>query len=157
MFHHKMQNQKHIPISDIFEIWAQKIHAHTLFMYIKDISQAEVGRTKTGDDCYNFFPLPRLFPHLRSMTSLLLLCSLLPRDRSVLTCFPILLLSSCTSSLVSPCSTGLSHSLVTSLMQCLKVRSGPVFQPLNSATGPGPVLGKSPEPATGNWTGKNRS
>ena len=66
--------------------------------------------------CYNFFPLSRLFPHLHSTTPLLLLCSLLPRDRSIPTCFPILFLSSCTSSLVLPCSTGLSHSLVTSLM-----------------------------------------
>ena len=66
--------------------------------------------------CYNFFPLSCLFPHLRSMTSLLLLCSLLPRDRSILTCSPVLFFSSCTSPLVSPCSTGLSHSLVTSLM-----------------------------------------
>ena len=32
------------------------------------------------DNCYNFFPLSRLFPRLRSMMSLLLLCSLLPRD-----------------------------------------------------------------------------
>ena len=66
--------------------------------------------------CYNFFPLPCLFPYLHSMASLLLLCSLLPRDQSVLTRLPILFLSSCTSSLVSPCATGLSHSLVTSLM-----------------------------------------
>ena len=65
--------------------------------------------------CYNFFPLPRLFPHLRSTTSLLLFCSFLPRDRSVLTSSPVLFLSSCTPSLVLPCSTGLSHSLVTSL------------------------------------------
>ena len=66
--------------------------------------------------CYNFFPLPHPFPHLHSTMSLLLLCSLLPRDWSVLTHFPVLFLSSCTSSLVLPCSTGLSHSLVTSLM-----------------------------------------
>ena len=66
--------------------------------------------------CYNFFPLSRLFPRLHSMTPLLLLCSLLPRDQSIPTCLPILFLSSCTSSLVLPCSTGLSYSLVTSLM-----------------------------------------
>ena len=66
--------------------------------------------------CYNFFPLPRLFPHLCNTTSLLLLRSLLPRDWSVLTRFSVLFLSSCPSPLVSPCSAGLSHSLVTSLM-----------------------------------------
>ena len=66
--------------------------------------------------CYDFFPLPRLFPHLCSTTPLLLFCSFLSRDRSILTRFPILFFSSCTSSLVLLCSTGLSHSLVTSLM-----------------------------------------
>ena len=65
--------------------------------------------------CYNFFPLPRLFPHLCSMTSLLLFCSFLQGDQLILTCSPVLFLSSCTSSLVSSCSTGLSPSLVTSL------------------------------------------
>ena len=69
-----------------------------------------------GYKCYDFFPLPRLFPHLCSTTSLLLFCSFLLGDRSILTCFPILFLSSCTSPLVLPCSTGLSHSLVTSLV-----------------------------------------
>ena len=66
--------------------------------------------------CYNFFPLSHLFPRLHSTSPLLLLCSLLPRDQSIPTCFLILFLSFCTSPLVSPCSTGLSHSLVTSLM-----------------------------------------
>ena len=77
--------------------------------------ELESEEERLDNECYNFFPLPHLFPYLRSMTSILLFCSFLPRDQSILTCFPILFLSSCTSPLVLPCSTGLSHSLVTSL------------------------------------------
>ena len=66
--------------------------------------------------CYNFFPFPCLFLHQCSTTSLLLFRSILHRDRPLLTCFPWLLFPCLVSSLVSLCSTGLSHSLVTSLM-----------------------------------------
>ena len=66
--------------------------------------------------CYNFFPFPCLFPHLCSMASLLLFCSFLQGDQPIPTCFPQTFFPSLVSSLVSLCSTGLSHSLVTSLM-----------------------------------------
>ena len=66
--------------------------------------------------CYDFFPFPCLFPRLCSMTPLLLFRSLLPGDQPIPTHLPWLLFSSPVSSLVSLCSTGLSHSLVTSLM-----------------------------------------
>ena len=38
--------------------------------------------------CYDFCPFPCLFPHLSSTTSLLLLCSILHRDRPIFTCLP---------------------------------------------------------------------
>ena len=65
--------------------------------------------------CYDFFPFPCLFPHLCSTMPLLFLRSLLSGDRPILTRLPGLLFSSPVSSLVSSCSTGLSHSLATSL------------------------------------------
>ena len=67
-------------------------------------------------NCYDFFPFPCLFPHLGSMMSLLLLCSFLQGDRPILTHLPWIFFFSLVSPLVSPCSAGLSHSLVTSLM-----------------------------------------
>ena len=66
--------------------------------------------------CYNFFPFLYLFPHFSSMTSLLLLCSFLWGDWPIPTCLSWIFFPSHVSPLVSPCSTGLSHSLVTSLV-----------------------------------------
>ena len=54
----------------------------------------------THGGCYNFFPFPCLFPYLCSMPSLLLVCSFLQGDRLILTCFPVILLSSHVSPLV---------------------------------------------------------
>ena len=64
-----------------------------------------------GGECYDFFPLPCLFPHLRSTTPLLLFCPFLPGDRLILTCFPVLLLSS----LYFPFSTALFYRTVSLL------------------------------------------
>ena len=74
-----------------------------------------ISKTYHDYKCYDFFPFPCLFPHLCSTMPLLLFCSLLLGDRPILTRLPWLLFSSPVSSLVSSCSTGLSHSLITSL------------------------------------------
>ena len=66
--------------------------------------------------CYNFFPVSHILPCLCSMPSLFLLCSSIQGDQLLPTCLSISFRPLYNSSLVSSCSTGLSHSLVTSLM-----------------------------------------
>ena len=66
--------------------------------------------------CYNFFPISRILSCLCSMPPLFLLCSSIRGDWLLPTCLSISFCALYCSSLVLPCSTGLSHSLVTSLM-----------------------------------------
>ena len=69
-----------------------------------------------GKECYNFFPISHILPCLYSLSFLFPLCSSIRGDQLLPTCLSVLFRPLYCSSLVSPCSTGLSHSLVTSLM-----------------------------------------